>query len=194
MDHSSSLRPRRSLAFPFVVLAYPLLWLVVRTTEITAVGQPLTTNLHLVLALTTGAIGASYFGAALLVALVPVDVTAVPPWARPLVAPSYATLGVILAFSLALGAYISAASVVAFPNWFDTAASIVGFVIGWPMILGMLGVYALGNAFPALQIPFVVEFLVALCGVALSAIWVFLLASWLTALAPTTRSGDHELA
>lgn len=194
MDYRSALRPRRSLAFPFVVLLYPLLWVVVRTFNITAVGYPITANLSDVLALTIGAVVVSYLGAAVGVTALSIDVASVPVWARSLVSPSNATLGVVTVISVALAAYISAASVIALPHWVDTAARIGGIVLGWPLMLVILGTYAIGNSLPALQSQFAVQFVVALVGVTLSAAWVFILATWLTSFTPANETGKQLLS
>lgn len=189
MDLSTLLQPRRSLAVPFVVVLYPLLWLVVRHAEISAVGQPITDTLPQVLTLTASAVVISYATAVMVATVLSLEAESVPAWSRILVAPSNATLALVSVLSLALGAYIVASSIVGFPQWFDTAASIVGLVLGWPLILSILGMYAVSNAFPALQIPFGIELLVGMFGIALSVVWLFLLSGWITALVPPTVPG-----
>lgn len=185
MELSPIIRPQRSMAFPFVVVLYPLLWLVVQEFEITTVGQPITNVLPQVLGFAAAAVVTSYIVAALITSVLIPESGSIPTWARTLVNPSNATLAVVSVLSLALGAYIITSSVVAFPRWFDTAASLVGLVIGWPMITFILGSYAMGNAFPALQ-TFTGELLIGMFGVALSAIWLFLLSGWITDLVPPT--------
>ena len=185
MELSTIVRPRRSVAFPFVVVLYPLLWLVVREFEISAVGQPVTNALPQVLGFAAAAVVISYVVAALVASVFIPEPGSAPAWARTLVNPSNATLAVVGVLSLALGAYITTSSVAEFPQWFDTAASLVGLVVGWPMVASILGSYTIGNAFPALQ-TFTVELLFTMFGVALSAVWLFLLSGWITALVPPT--------
>lgn len=185
MDLSTIIRPRRSLAFPFVVVLYPLLWLVVREFEISAVGQPVTNAFPQVLGFAAAAVVISYTVAALVATVLIPEPGSTPVWAQTLVNPSNATLAVVGVLSSALGTYIATSSVAEFPQWFDTAASLVGLVVGWPMVASILGSYAVSNAFPALH-TFTVELLFGMFGVALSAVWLFLLSSWITRLVPPT--------
>lgn len=186
MDFIALIQPRRSLAVPFVVVLYPLLWLVVRGAEVTAVGRPITETLPQVLGLTAIAVIISYSTAVLVATVLPLGADSVPAWARSLVTPTNATLTLVSVFSLALGAYIIASSMVELPQWFDSVASITGLIIGWPMMLLILGSYALGNAFPAFQNAVVAHLLIGMFGVALSAVWLFLLSGWITGLVPPT--------
>ena len=185
MELSTIVRPRRSQALPFVVVLYPLLWLVVREFEISAVGQPVTDALPQVLGFAAAAVVISYAVAALVATVLIPEPGSVPAWARALVNPSNATLAVVSVLTLALGAYVATSSVAEFPQWFDTAASLVGLVVGWPMVASIFGSYAIGNAFPALQ-TFAVELLLGMFGIALTAVWVFLLSSWITGIVPPT--------
>ena len=186
MDLPSILQPRRELAFPFLVALYPLLWLVVRSTELSAVGQPITDTYPQVLAFTAVAAVVSYVIAVLATALLPLDSGSNPAWVQSVFTPSNRTLAIVSVLSMALGAYIVTSSVVAFPQWFDTTASIAGFVLGWPMMLSILGSYAIGNAFPAFQSAVAAQLLIAVIGTALTAVWIFFLASRIAAFAPPT--------
>ena len=175
-------RPRRTLAFPFVVVLFPLLWFVMREAGIGAVGRPVTDVLPQVVALTAVALAVSYTLAVLADAAVIPDAEMVPSRARPLVSPSNRTIATFAAVSLALVAYIVASSVVAFPGWFDALASAVGVVVGWPLLLIVLATFAVGNAVPALQDAFAIQVALVAVGVALSATWLFLLSGWLARL------------
>ena len=186
MDLPSILQPQRELAFPFIVALYPLLWLIVRSTEISAVGQPITDTYPQVVAFTVVAVMISYVIAVLATTVLPVDSGSNPAWFQSLFTPSNRTLAIVSILSLALGAYIVTSSVVAFPQWFDTTASIAGFVLGWPMMLSILGTYAIGNAFPAFQNAFAAQLLIGMFGTALTATWIFFLASRVAAFVPPT--------
>ena len=186
MDLPSILQPRRDLAFPFIVALYPLLWLVIRSTELTAVGQPITNTYPQVLAFTAIAAVISYVIAVLATIMLPLDSGSHPAWLQSLFIPSTRTLTIVSVLSLGLGAYIVTSSVVAFPQWFDTTASIAGFVLGWPMMLSILGTYAIGNAFPAFQSAVGAQLLITMIGTALTAVWIFFLASRVAGFVPPT--------
>lgn len=177
-----ALRPRRTLAFPFVVVLFPLLWFVLREAGIGAVGRPVTDVLPRIAALAAVALTVSYTLAVLVDAAAVPDAESVPPWARPLFTPSNRALATFAAVSLALVAYIVAGSLVAFPGWFDALASAVGVVVGWPLLLVVFATFAVGNAVPALQDAFAIQVALVGTGVALSATWLFLLSGWITRL------------
>ena len=186
MDLPSILQPRRELAFPFIVALYPLLWLVVRSSEISAVGQPITDTYPQVLAFTAVAAVISYVIAVLATITLPLDSGSHPAWLQSLFTPSNRTLAIVSVLSLGLGVYIVTSSIVAFPQWFDTTASIAGLILGWPMMLSILGTYAIGNAFPAFQSAVGAQLLIGMIGTALTAMWIFFLASRIAAFVPPT--------
>ncbi|MFB6123451.1 MAG: hypothetical protein ABEJ78_08335 [Haloferacaceae archaeon] len=170
------LRPRRRLALPFLVALYPSLWLTVRGTGV-ARGPP--ADPPRFVASVVGAVALSYLVAALVTALIPLDAASLPPRVHRVVAPPNATLLVVGVVTLALGVYVGGSFVVEFPRWLDGAARVVGVALGWPLVLATLGLHAVGNAAPALRVPFAVELFVTLVGVATSAVWVVVLSGWL---------------
>lgn len=186
MENAFDFRPRRRLAFPFIVVLYSLLWLVVKETEISAVGQPITNNLPRVLGLTAVAFVTGYCAAIAAAAVIARIEDRIPSWASAMIAPSSTTLTVVTILSLALGAYLAISSLTEFPHWVDTAAGVSGLVLGWPLMLCILGIHVVGNTLPALQIPVIVQEFVVIIGVTLSATWIFLLSSWITTFNPPT--------
>ncbi|QLG29289.1 hypothetical protein HUG10_17895 [Halorarum halophilum] len=182
MGLPASLRPRRTLALPFVLVSFPLLWFVMREAGIGAAGRPVTDVLPRVVALATVALAVSGVVAILVDAALDIESESVPSWVRPLVSPSNGALATFTAVSLALAVYIVAGSLVALPGWFDALASAIGVVIGWPLLLVVLGTYAVGNAVPTLQDAFAIQVALVAAGVALSAAWMLLLSGWLAGL------------
>ena len=189
MALSTLIQPRRNLAFPFIVLLYPLLWLVISGYEVNAVGRPITDTYPQVIALTAGTLIISYAIAVVTASVLMPKPGSMPAWARTVVNPSNATLVIVSAISLALGAYIVTSSVVDFPQWVDAVASPVGLIIGWPMVGSLIVVFGVENTFPELEIPFAVELLGVLIGAALTATWIFLLSGWLAGFVPPTVPG-----
>lgn len=180
------LRPRRSLAFPFVVTLFPLLWTAVRGTTIGR-GRGFAPDSLGFLAYVVGAVTVSYLVAAAVTAAVGVDAESLPVWAGRLLDPSNATLAVVGAVSVVLVAYVGGSFLVEFPDPVDEAARGVGVVLGWPLVVAVVATYAVGNAFPSLAVPFVVELAVTLAGVALSAVWIFCLSAGVAAAARRVR-------
>ena len=190
MGPIASLRPRRNLAFPFVLVSFPLLWFVMRDADISGVGRPVTDVLPRVAGLSVAALVVSYAVAVLLDAVLDLEAESVPGWARPLARPSDGSLATFASVTLALGAYIVAGSAVTFPGWFETLASAVGVVLGWPLLLVVLGTVAVSNAF--VPLPISVEIVLVALGVSISAAWLFLLSGWLAGLLKSesaTRTG-----
>lgn len=181
MSAVNVLRPRRRLAAPFLAVLYPLLWLAVRGTA-TDRGRSVAGGSLRGLAFMAGAAILSYLVAVAVTAAVRPDPDALPGWARALVAPSTGTLLLVAGASLAVAAYVVGAPALHVPRWFDAAARVVGIALGWPLVAVTLGLYAVGNAAPALQRAFHLQVLVTLGGVSLSAVWLLLLSSWLAAL------------
>lgn len=179
MALSHAVRPHRSLAFPFVVVLFPFLWFVVRDAGIAATTG--SANPARALALAAGAVVTSYVAAAAVVATLGIRRGSVPAWTTSLLRPSNATLAVFGAISLALGGYVVVGSAVAFPQWFESVAALVGVVLGWPLVAVYAGTVAVGNAVGT-QLPFAVETTAVGVGVALSASWLFVLSGWFVAV------------
>ncbi|MFC5366979.1 hypothetical protein [Salinirubrum litoreum] len=159
-------RPRRRLVAPFLLVVYPLCWLVVRAVGLTAVDHP-----------TAGAILRGVvlaLGAVVVAALVAVAVAVCGPdrWT-----PALSTGSGLLAGSvtLALAAYVVVSSVVILPQWLDVPARVAGVVVGWPMAVVTLATYAVGNAVPAVRHSVVLRLVASLVGATLTAGWVLLL-------------------
>lgn len=183
----STLRPRRRLALPFLVFVFPLLWVTVRGTSV-ARGPPPTRAPGSTLAFVAAAVVGSYLLAAVEVTVLAGATESWPRWARRLLEPSDAALGWTAAISLALAAYVGGSSLVTFPAWVETVARGAGLVVGWPLVVTTLATYAVGNAVPG-GLPFTAQVLATMVGVALSAVWIVVLSTWLAArVAPGRRS------
>lgn len=175
----SALRPHRMLAFPFAVVLSPLLWFVFRDADIaTASGSA---NPVQTLGFAAIAVVVSYVVAVgVVVALGPRHGSA-SDWVQSLIRPSNATLAVFAVISLALGVYVFGGAIVTFPQWLDSAAAVLGLVLGWPLVVCYAGTIALGNTLGT-QLPFAVEAVVVALGIALSATWLFVLSGWVAGL------------
>lgn len=179
MALAHAVRPHRSLAFPFAVALFPLLWFVVRDAGIDA--STGSVNPTRALALAAVAVVVSYLAAVAVVATLGIRRGPVPAWATSLLRPSNATLAVFGAISLALGGSVVVASLVALPQWVESAAALVGVVLGWPLVVVYAGTVAVGNAVGT-RPSFAVEAVAVGVGVALSASWLFVLSGWLAAV------------
>lgn len=159
-------RSRRRLAARFLLVVYPLCWLVVRAVGLTAVGRPTIGTLLRAVVLATGAV--------VVAALVAVAVTARCPdrWTPALSPWSGLVAGSV---TLALAAYVVVSSLVTLPQWFDAPTRVAGLVVGWPMAVVTLATYAVGNAVPAVQHSAVLRLLASLVGATLTGGWVLLL-------------------
>lgn len=183
MTISSVIRPRKSLAFPLLVVLYPLLWLVVRATGTYANAQPVSDSLPEVVVLTAGAILVSYAVAVVVDVVLLPDAESVTAWIRRLLDPSTGTIVLASIVTIGLAAYFGASSLgVAFPSWLAPAERGVGLILGWPIAGSILVVYFVSNTLP-LQIPPAVQLLAVSLGAAFTAAWLFLLASGVSTLA-----------
>lgn len=173
-----------------LVALYPLLWLVARVTGIYANAQQVSDSFLTVSGLIVGTILVSYAIAIVVdVVLVP-DADSVSGWVRRLVEPTTVTVVLAGCVTIGLAAYFSASSLgIGFPSWLAPAERGVGLVLGWPIAGTILVVYFVSNTFPFLEIPPAVELLAASVGVALTAAWLFLLASGVSTLASWTWRG-----
>lgn len=169
----TALHPRRRLAVPFLLVGYPLCWLVVRTVGLTAAARPAGAALLRAAAFTIVAVVVAY--------LVAVAVTPRVPdrWTPD---PAPATLRVAGGLTLALATYVVVASVVTLPQWVDAPARVAGVVLGWPLAVVTLATYAVGNAVPVTQDVPGGPLLASLLGAALTAGWVLLLSDLLVRL------------
>lgn len=179
-------RPVRRLAFPFVVVLYPLLWFVLRDAGIAASGQPAPAVLPQTLALALTAVVVSYIVAVAVAAMLASEPGSASGWTRQLLFPSDGALVTFTAVSVALGAFIVVGSAFAFPGWFETVATVVGGVIGWPLIVVYGGTIVVENALGGQSAA--VEFVAVGIGVALSVAWLFLLSGWIAAIVRRTDS------
>jgi hypothetical protein len=162
----SCVRSRRRLVVPFLLVGYPLGWLVVRAVGLTAVGRSATGVLPQAVVFAAGAVAVA--------ALVAV---AVAVWGPDRVTPATSARTDLVAGSvtLALATYVVVSSLAALPQWLDTAARVVGLVVGWPMAAVTLATYAVGNAAPAVHHSPVLRLLASLVGATLTDGWVLLL-------------------
>jgi uncharacterized membrane protein (DUF485 family) len=162
----TQLRPRRRLAVPFLLVCYPLCWLVVRAVGLTAAARPTAATLLRAPVFAAGAVGVAYLVAVAVTPHVPDRLT--PDLSRP-------TLLVAGALTLALATYVVVSSLVALPQWVAAPARAAGLVFGWPMAAVTLATYAVGNAVPAAGDAVGGRLLATLVGAALTAGWVLLL-------------------
>jgi len=169
--------PRRSLAAPFLAVLYPLVWAVYRGGPGLEWASP-EPGPAMLLAL-SGAVLLSYAVAVVAAPRLP-DTSALPAPFRPLVSPSNATLTLVADVSAGLGVYVFASLSV--PSPLDTVASAVGVLLGWPVLLAVLGSIVLSNAFAPGGLGYGVEFAIVALGVSLSALWLFVLSGFVVRL------------
>lgn len=175
------LRPNRGLVFPFFVTFFPVIWFVYRDAgERVVDGQQVMTPLSRTLALGLMAVVASYVLAAVVVAVIGPRNGSTTPWKRVLFQPTNGTLLVLVVLWTSIVTYIALDSVGNLPFWSEL---VVGVPLLWPLLVGILLTYAIGNAVPALQ-AFTFQAAFALVGLALSATWIFLLSTWIARVLP----------
>lgn len=177
------LRPHRGLAFPFAIVLIPSLALVVREAGISAVGNPITLTARTALALTVGAILVSYLLAVVASALFGLREGPVPSWAKHLIRPSNWTLTILTAILLATGTYVVAGSLGAVPGWVDEVARAIGALLGWPLFVVFLVLFAVENALGG-RFPFALQVAVLWVGLALATTWTFVLSGWIATSLP----------
>ena len=172
-----SFTPRHGLAVPFLVVLYPLCWVIYRGgpgLEWLLAGGALRLTLPFL-----GAVLVSYAVAVAVEPRLPAPAS-LPGPLRPLVAPSDATVAVVGGASAALGVFVFAS--ISFPSPLDTVARGVGVVVGWPALLSVLGsIIAAGLLSPG-GLRYGVELAIVAGGVSLSALWLVILAGLLVRL------------
>ena len=165
MSIRSWLRPCRELAFPFVVVPAPLLWMIHREMEIDpGTGAAATSRAVVVVA----AVALSYLVACLVAA--GYDLTDASRSRRRwwLSAPSNRALLLFVGLAVALVLY--GLGVLALPSRGESVAALVGVVVGWPLLLASLAIYFGSNSLPG-ELPFVAQLVVVAVGVSLSTAW-----------------------
>lgn len=175
MSLASLARPRRRMVFPFATVLSPCLWFIYRDATVTASGRSAANVFPQAIAFAAGAVILSYVIATAIAAIAATEEQPLPRWKRWLFAPSNQVIGLFASVALAFDIYIVAGTV---PRWFDVVAVPVGVVVGWPLMLLVVGSIAVVNAFG--QQFAVIEFVAVAVGVALSVAWLFLLFGWLT--------------
>lgn len=179
----ATVRPHRSLVFPFFVTFSPMIWFVYRETPVRIVdGQQVATPLSRTLSLAILSVLASY-AIAVVVSAAVLRKEPAPPWRRFLFQPTNETLVTLLVLSSVIVVYVALGSAFDLPSW---AELVVGIPLLWPLLATILLMYAVGNAVPVLQaVAFQVSATVV--GLALSAAWMFLLSSWISNVLSGTR-------
>lgn len=135
MDPSAALRPRRSLALPFLVFAVPALYFVYRDATLDCpASRSCLDPAHAGYAL--AGLAGSYLLAVGVLALVDAPALADRhPYARLALRPTDATLGVLAVFAVAVAAYMLATLVATVPAWLDTVLTPVGLIVGLPFVV-----------------------------------------------------------
>ncbi len=169
-----SLSPHRSLLLPFVVLLYPLLYVIGGQTGLISPYEPISENPVRVLALIVGAIAVSYLVSVVLATAIGVRTGTLIGWKRLLFRPSERVTGVFLLFTVIPVIYFLADLVVDLPPWAELA---VGLPLAWPAFVTLVGMYAVENA--GLTLPNSGQMFIIGIGISLSIVWMFLLATWL---------------
>ena len=179
-----SLTPRRALTAPFLVVLYPLCWVIYRGgpgLEWLAAGGGRWQILPLL-----GAVLVSYGVAVAVAPRLPAPAS-LPGPLRPLVAPADATMALVGVVSAALGVFVFAS--ISFPSPLDTVASAVGVLVGWPALLSVLGSIVFARMLSPGGLSYGVELAFVAGGVSLSALWLVVLSGLLVRLVgvdPTT--------
>lgn len=180
MSTVAALSPRREFVLPALVIAAPLLYFTYRDASIaagTGEGVGIRHLVFLVGALLVGyAAGVAFLAAADVARMV--ETSAI---ARAAFRPDDITLALLAVFVLGAGTYLLATIWIDVPSGVDTVLAPAGIVLGFPLIATQAATYALGNALgrePATWI----QFVAVGSGVALSAVWSFIVATGLAGL------------
>lgn len=146
MDPSAALRPRRSLALPFLVFAVPALYFVYRDATLDCpTSESCLDPTHAGYAL--AALAGSYLLAVGVLALVDTPALADRhPYARLALRPTDATLGVLAALAVAVAAYMLATLVTTVPAWLDTVLTPVGLIVGLPFVVAYAAMTLVASA------------------------------------------------
>lgn len=178
------LRPARRLVFPFTVVCAPAVWFVygdagVRIED----GQRVLTPLSRTVALAVLALLASYVVAVVVASAVRSRDGFDTPWGRILFRPTNGTLlALAVLWSVVVG-YVALDSAVDLPY---ESELVVGIPLLWPLLVALISMYALGNAVLVLR-AFAVQATFTTLGFALSAAWLFLLATGIDRVVSTVE-------
>jgi hypothetical protein len=165
--------PRRSLLVPTLTALAPLLFLLYRGATTRAEG---TWTLSPGTALALAAVAAPACYAVVAAAVTVLDPATDGVLTRAVFAPSDGSLVVLAAAALGLAAYLLATTVGDLPRAVEAVASAAGVVVALPLAALLLAVTAVGNAAGTTP-PFAVQAAVVGVGVALSVVWLALLAN-----------------
>jgi hypothetical protein len=168
----SFLRPSRKFVFPFLVSFFPMIWFVYRDSGVRVEdGQRVMTSLSRTLTLTIVAVVAAYAVAVVVSSTIASRGVLSSSWQRRLFQPTNGSLVALVVLWSVLVGYIALNSTVDLPFGSEL---VVGIPLLWPLLVAILVTYAVGNAFPVLQ-SFWIQAAFAVIGLALSAMWIFLL-------------------
>jgi hypothetical protein len=176
MNWSAALRPRRSLVLPLLVVAVPALYFVYRevSMECTA-GRSCLDATHLGYAL--AAVAGAYLVASGALALLDASALAESSSsARLALRPTDRTLAVLAVFLVAIATYLLATLLTAIPAWLDLLLTPFGLIAGLPLALGYAGMVITTNAVLS-EPPLWVQSAVVAASLALTAVWLFALAT-----------------
>lgn len=190
MNWRSAVRPRRELVLPFLMAGFPILYFGYRSHASASAGCPSGNGCfgpgHAGFALAGFAV--SYLLAVALVALVGGRALAIEyASARLAFQPDDETLVVLVAVVGAVALYGFATLAVGVPAWLDRVLTPVGLVVGLPFVAIFAGTTLVGSAV-GVEPSLAVQSAVVAVSLALTAAWVFLLATGIAGLLSGTAS------
>ncbi|WP_135825811.1 hypothetical protein [Halorussus ruber] len=176
MNWSAALRPRRGLVLPLLVVAVPALYFVYRAAAMEcAAGRPCLDATYLGDAL--AALAGAYLVASGALALFDASALAESSSsARLALRPTDRTLAVLAVFLAAIATYLLATLVTAIPAWLDLLLAPFGLVVALPFALVYGGTVVVTNALFS-EPPLWVQSAVVAASLALTAVWLFALAT-----------------
>ncbi|MFC4448282.1 hypothetical protein [Halorussus aquaticus] len=190
MNWYAALRPRRSLVLPLLAVAVPALYFVYRDAAMGCPSaRPCLGAAHAGYAL-VGLAGA-YLAAVVVLAFADASALASHhPYARLAFRPTDRTLAVLGVFGAATATYLLATLVATVPGWLDLVLAPFGLVLALPFAVSYAGMVVVTDALLS-EPPTRVQTVVVAVSLALTAVWVFalatgtagLLGSWLPASA-----------
>lgn len=184
MQVPSTLYPNRSLVFPFSIVFFPMIWFVIRETPVRVVdGRRVVTPLSRTISLSIVAVVVSYLIAATLVSATAPRNGSLTSWQRVIFRPTDDVLVTLIVLWSTFAAYVALESTVALPWWSEL---VVGIPLLWPLFVAILLTYAVGNAAPTLQ-AFAVQASFTVVGLALSAVWIYLLSTGIASVVFTPK-------
>jgi hypothetical protein len=188
MNWLTTFRPRRELALPFLMAAFPLLYFVYRDASAACPAGTGCLDLeHVGYAL--AGLAASYLLAVALLALLDVRALAADyGYARLAFRPTDGTLLVLGVLVGAVAAYAVATLVARVPTWLDQFLTPLGLIVGLPFAAIAAGMTLVGSAVGK-EPSMAVQFAVVGVSLALTGAWVFLLATGAAGLLTGAVSG-----